>query len=112
MTESEQNAWSATLKKHNAPDWLINQSLARMAAGEVKYGPYDLSKIETERDFPTEIEEELLDAINYSLMDGGKTLPPHLNILGELVKLTIKIREHSCDDTAGSTGPSENQQQH
>ncbi len=89
MTNNQRNIWLTVLTKMKAPFWLINKCAHRMDAGADKYGDYDPST--DKRNLLIETEKELLDAINYTLMNYG----PHQNngLLEDLIKLTVKVRE-------------------
>jgi beta-xylosidase len=87
MTDKQKNQWATDLVEADAPFWLINKCVHRMETGVEKYGEYN--RVTDKRNLFIEIEKELLDAINYLLMQhcGDR------EFLDSLVKLTVKARE-------------------
>ena len=88
MTPEQRYLWVATLTDMDAPFWLVNKCVHRMTAGADKYGDYDKKK--DKRNLVIEVEKELLDAINYLLMEyEGED---EQGLLTDLIALTVKVR--------------------
>ena len=89
--DQDKMRWATTLSEMGASFAIINKCMHRMTMGFEKYGPFNAKT--TRRNLYLEMEEELLDSINYSLMmEVPEDDPIMTEVLPELIKLTEKVR--------------------
>ena len=67
MDEKQTERWTEILDSHGANSHVIFKCIDKMTKGNAKYGEWD-KNVDDSRNFYLELEEELLDGLNYLLM--------------------------------------------
>jgi len=68
MDERQTERWTEILDSHGANSHVIFKCIDKMTKGNAKYGEWSAANKDENRNFYLELEEELLDGLNYLLM--------------------------------------------